>query len=409
MSKTAPRTDSSWLVMARIGEIALKGLNRGSFESRLISNIARRLRPFGSFAIEQRQSRIFIEPVRPAEHTESNRQGIVEAVCTVFGIVSASPVFRYDKEWSEVERGSLEVVGNTLKTRPIRTFKVEARRGDKKYPYNSPEICNRIGRLMLENYPELSVNVHEPDFVLNIEIRERAYIYSETFPGVGGLPTGMSGRSLLLLSGGIDSPVAGYMIASRGAELEAIYFHAPPFTTEHTLNKVTELARILSGYCGRIRLHVVNFTAAQLKMRELCPHDMFTIVLRRLMYKVAEKVATEAKCLTLVTGESLGQVASQTMEGLVATATACIMPVFRPLIGLDKETIIAIARRIGTYETSILPYEDCCTIFVARHPKTRPTLRDVASAEAELDLEELLELATAEIKVIDVDRDGVRS
>ncbi|MGI6333571.1 MAG: tRNA uracil 4-sulfurtransferase ThiI [Saccharofermentanales bacterium] len=384
--------DHQEIILARFGEIALKGLNRGQFERRLIGNIKRRLQPLGRFAIELRQSRIWIEPVEEIADFEP----ILAAVTSVFGIVSASPVWRFGAEQRDdlqvLKTKAVEFIEQLIKEGGSFSFKVESRRSDKRYPLTSPEINILLGGHLLQTFPDqLRVDVHQPDFVLYVEVREQLYIYSRVVKGHKGLPVGTGGQGMLLLSGGIDSPVAGYMMASRGMELQAVYFHAFPFTGDQAKEKVIELAKQLAVYAGRLRLHIVNFTDIQLILRDHCPQDMLTIAMRRMMMRIAARIAKANGCRALITGESLGQVASQTLEALCTTDVVSPIPVFRPLIGLDKDDITQIARRIGTYETSILPYEDCCTVFVAKHPKTKPTLADAEIAEEGLDIDRLVE------------------
>jgi tRNA uracil 4-sulfurtransferase len=391
------------IILARMGEITLKGLNRGKFEKRLIENISRRLRSFGRFTIEQRQSRLWIEPV----DNGADLQGALESTAKIFGVVSVSPVWCFDGDGTlqsdlpVIMAKAADFAGEVLADGQQRSFKVESRRGDKRYPLTSPEISARVGEYLLDTYPDsLHVDVHHPDFTIYVEIREHLYLYSQIIKGHKGLPVGMSGQGMLLLSGGIDSPVAGYMMASRGMELQAVYFHAFPFTSDQAKEKVIELARLLTIYTGRIRLHIVDFTDIQLQLRDNCPGDMMTIAMRRMMMRIAARLAESQGCKALITGESLGQVASQTLEAICTTDIVAPMPVFRPLIGLDKDDTIQIARRIGTFETSILPYEDCCTVFVAKHPKTYPSLADAEAAESGLDIHSLVELGLARIEVI---------
>ncbi|HAL74404.1 MAG TPA: tRNA 4-thiouridine(8) synthase ThiI [Clostridiales bacterium] len=396
-------TEHHEIILARMGEITLKGLNRGKFEKRLIENISRRLRNFGRFTIEQRQSRLWIEPVGE----DADLQGALRAVAKNFGVVSVSPVWCFDGDGTLQNDLTLifdkvvEYVSERLADGQPRSFKVESRRSDKRYPMTSPEISARVGEHLLDTFPDLlRVDVHQPDFTIYVEIREHLYLYSQIIKGHKGLPVGMSGQGMLLLSGGIDSPVAGYMMASRGMELQAIYFHAFPFTSDQAKDKVIELARLLTFYTGRIKLHIVDFTDIQLQLRDSCPGEMMTIVMRRMMMRIAARLAESQGCKALITGESLGQVASQTLEALCTTDIVAPMPVFRPLIGLDKDDTIQIARRIGTFETSILPYEDCCTVFVAKHPKTHPSLADAEAAEADLDINSLVEAGLTRIEVI---------
>lgn len=383
------------IILARMGEITLKGLNRGKFEQKLQDNINRRLKKTGKFAIVRSQSRIWIEPNEPV----ADLPAIMRQIAGCFGIVSVSPVWRFADGIETLKAQAIAFTANLLaeRTRTMTgashrlTFKVESRRGDKRYPLTSPEISALIGETILEAFPDqLTVDVHQPDFTVYVEIREQTYLYSEIVKGNKGLPVGTGGRGMLLLSGGIDSPVAGYMMASRGMELDAIYFHAFPFTSDQAKEKVLELGRILTAYTGRLTVHVVNFTDIQLALRDHVPPDMMTIIMRRVMMRIAEQLAVKRGCKCLITGESLGQVASQTLEALNATDQVVTMPVFRPLIGLDKDDTIVLARKIGTYETSILPFEDCCTVFVARHPKTHPRPDDAIVAEAGLDIDALV-------------------
>lgn len=385
------------LILVRMGEITLKGLNRGKFEQRLIKNIKNRLRNLGHFNIEQSQSRIWVEPNNP----DQNLDEVITRIVEVFGLVSASPVRRFQGDWDILQQQAAAYVGELLEDGRPRTFKVESKRGNKLFPLRSPQICEELGGLLLQTFPDqLTVDVHQPDFILYVEIRDAIYLYHTIVKAHKGLPVGMGGRGLLLLSGGIDSPVAGYMMASRGMEIEAIYFHTFPFTSDQAKEKVIELSRILTRFTGRIRLHVVDFTEIQLQIRDFCPADMMTIVMRRMMMRIASKLAEQRYCKALITGESLGQVASQTMDALCTTDGVVPQPVFRPLIGLDKDDTVQIARRIGTFETSILPFEDCCTVFVAKHPKTHPTLEETVKAEEPLDVDALTELGLAKIEVI---------
>ncbi len=385
------------VLLARLGEVTLKGLNRHKFEQQIIHNLARRLKTIGTFTIVQSQSRIWIEAVDNA----SDLAAVQEQAADIFGIVSVSPVRRFASGMAELERQAIAYVGELLADgRPL-SFKVETRRGDKHFPLNSPQISERLGGRLLEAYPgRLTVKVHDPDFILYVEVRDRIYLYSQIIKAQKGLPVGTSGRGLLLLSGGIDSPVAGYMMASRGMVLEAVYFHAFPFTSDRAKEKVIELARLLTRFAGHIRLHVVHFTDIQLTLRDHCPPEMMTIVMRRLMMRIADQLATQRHCKALITGESLGQVASQTLEALITTNSVVSKPVFRPLIGMDKDDTVQVARRIGTFETSILPYEDCCTVFVARHPRTHPSMEDALAAETGLDLDALVAQGLAAIEAI---------
>lgn len=375
------------IILARLGEITLKGLNRRRFEQRLMKNMAHRLRKLGAFQINQSQSRIWVVPADAS--AAAGIEPAMEIATDVFGIVSASVVRRFDCDFEMLKHQAVDYVRDALHPVPGTRFKVETRRGNKQFAMSSQAISAEIGGVLLDAFPGLTVDVHRPDFILYVEVREQMYVYSNIRKGRRGLPVGMSGRGMLLLSGGIDSPVAGYMMASRGVELEAVYFHTFPYTGDRAKAKVVELARILTRYTGRLRLHIVDFTDTQLAINDHCPADMLTIVMRRVMLRVAEQLARQQHCQCLITGESMGQVASQTMESIAATDAVARLPVFRPLIGLDKDDTVDLARRIGTFETSILPYEDCCTVFVARHPKTRPTLAQAADAEAGLDMDAL--------------------
>lgn len=410
----SPAADSNQLAFTRIllvrtGEITLKGMNRRKFEQQVMTNLRFRLRELGQFMVSSSQSRIWIEPVsssgQPSFRADPElEQAVIERVKSVFGVVSVSPVRRFSGDIQAIEAQALDFVGDLLKDQQPRTFKVETRRGDKQFPFDSPAISERIGGLLVTNFPDLlSVQVKQPDFILYIEVRDQIYLYSDIVKAGRGLPSGTGGTGLLLLSGGIDSPVAGYLMASRGMKLEAIYFHAYPFTSDQARQKVVDLAHILARYAGRIQLHVVNFTDIQIALRDHCPADMMTIVMRRMMMRIADRFAEKRGLKALITGESLGQVASQTLEALVTTDIMAQRPVFRPLIGLDKDATTAIARKIGTFETSILPYEDCCTVFVAKHPKTHPSLAAALAAEEALDLDALVEqgLSAIEHQTID--------
>ncbi|MCR4688560.1 MAG: tRNA 4-thiouridine(8) synthase ThiI [Saccharofermentans sp.] len=383
------------ILLARMGEITLKGLNRGSFEIQLKSNLKYRLKKFGDLKIYQTQSRIWIEPKdesNPYFATESDAKEIMKAVTQVFGIVSVSLARKFEGGFDEVVENAKAYVTELLANNPdYKTFKVDSKRGNKAFPMNSPEICAELGYQILENFPQLTVNVKKPDFILNVEIRDYNYIYSGKMMAHRGLPVGTSGKGMLLLSGGIDSPVAGFMMASRGMPLDAVYFHSYPYTSEQAMDKVKDLAKIVAGFSGRMTLHVVNFTQIQLDMYKNSPQDMLTITMRRVMFQIAERLAEKNNCKCLITGESLGQVASQTLEAIQATNAVCKMPVLRPLIGMDKQATCDISRQIGAFETSILPYEDCCTIFVAKHPKTHPHPEDVIEAEKNLDIEAMVE------------------
>lgn len=395
------------ILLVRLGEITLKGMNRHQFEQQVIRNMKHRLKDLGQFVIQQSHSRIWVEPDPDSGSggfsADYQINPIIDRIKDVFGVVSISPVWRFSGGIEAIEAMAIDYVGQLLSDGGKRTFKVESRRGLKSFPFQSPEISDRIGGLLVERFSsQLTVKVKEPDFILYVEVREKNYLYSSIIKAHRGLPVGTSGHGLLLLSGGIDSPVAGYLMASRGMMLDAMYFHAYPFTSDQAREKVVELARLLARYAGRIRLHVVHFTEIQITLRDFCPPEMMTIVMRRMMMRIADRFAESNQLKALITGESLGQVASQTLEALVTTDQISTRPVFRPLIGLDKDDTVTIARRIGTFETSILPFEDCCTVFVAKHPKTHPSLADALNAEKDLDIEALVAqgLAAIETEVI---------
>lgn len=386
--------------LIKYGEIGIKGKNRYLFEDALVRQIRHSLSEVeGAFDVHKAQGRIYVECEAGYDYEET-----VDALKRVFGIVGICPVVHVeDKGFEELKR---EVVGYMDQMYPDKkiTFKVEARRSRKSYPKRSMEINCDLGEAVLEAFPEIRVDVHRPDVLLNIEVREKIYIYSEIIPGPGGMPVGTNGKAMLLLSGGIDSPVAGYMIAKRGVGLEATYFHAPPYTSERAKQKVVDLAKQVSKYAGPIKLHIVNFTDIQLYIYDKCPHDELTIIMRRYMMRIAEHFAEADKCLGLITGESIGQVASQTMQSLMATNDVCTMPVYRPLIGFDKQEIVEISEKINTYETSILPFEDCCTIFVAKHPVTKPNVSIIRKSEERLaeKIDAMMQTAidTAEIMLV---------
>ena len=366
--------------LIKYGEIAIKGKNRHVFEEALERQIKRNLRDCeGEFAVERQTGRIFIRCLSDYDYDE-----LVGALTRVFGIIWICPcVLTEIKSFDETAGEIVRYIGEAFPDRHV-SFKVKARRPNKKYPIHTMDLNAMIGEKILDAYPEMTVDVHHPDFELNVEIREQINFYARMIPGPGGMPVGTNGKTMLLLSGGIDSPVAGWMIAKRGVTLDATYFHAPPYTSERAKQKVIDLAEQVAKYAGPIRLHIVNFTDIQLYIYEQCPHDELTIIMRRYMMRIAEHFARENACMGLITGESIGQVASQTMQSLLCTNAVCQLPVYRPLIGFDKQDIVSIAEKIDTYETSILPYEDCCTIFVARHPVTKPRLEIIERSELKL-------------------------
>ena len=386
--------------LIKYGEIGIKGKNRYLFEDALMRQIRYALKEVeGSFEVHRSQGRIYVECEGAYDNEET-----IEALKRVFGIVGICPVVHVeDKGFEELKK---EVVSYMDQMYPDKhtTFKVEARRGKKSYPKTSMEINCDLGEAILDAFPEIRVDVHHPSIRLNVEVRDMIYIYSEIIPGPGGMPVGTNGSAMLLLSGGIDSPVAGYMIAKRGVALAATYFHAPPYTSERAKQKVIDLAKLVSKYSGPIQLNIVNFTDIQLYIYEKCPHEELTIIMRRYMMRIAEHFAKESGCLGMITGESIGQVASQTMQSLAATNDVCTMPVYRPLIGFDKQEIVEIAEKIQTFETSILPFEDCCTIFVAKHPVTKPNVNVIRRSEEKLaeQIEELMETAIRTVETIEV-------
>ena len=379
------------IFLLKLGEVVLKGLNRRSFEDKLMSNVRRRLRHYGSFQVYIRQSTIYVEP----QGDTCDLEGAWGACKQVFGIAAVARAVPCEK--------TVEAIVETAKTylrdafASARSFKVESRRADKTFRLNSIQISQAVGGDLAEAFPNVAVDVHNPDLTVFVEIREKAaYVHGASEPGAGGLPVGMGGHAVSLLSGGIDSPVSSWMMARRGVQLEMVHFVSPPYTSQQAQDKVLELARQLTAYCGRMLVHIVPFTEIQEEIRRSCPEEYFTLIMRRFMMRIAEAVAKKAGAKALVTGESLGQVASQTMMALGVTEDVTTMPVLRPLIGMDKVEIIRMSREIGVFDTSILPYEDCCTVFTPRHPATRPRLEDVRQAEAALDVESLVQKALAD-------------
>lgn len=385
--------------LIKYGEISLKGKNRYLFENALVDRIRTVLKPLGEFRTSKEQGRLFIECPDEYDYEE-----VVSALKKVFGICSFSPVAVLEgNDWEDILEATKNFVGEAFSNQDF-TFKVEAKRADKKYKYNSPEICSKLGAHLLDSFPELKVDVRTPEVRVTVELRSRTYIYAKEIKGQGGMPVGSNGKAMLLLSGGIDSPVAGYMVAKRGVALSATYFHAPPYTSERAKLKVVDLAKKLAKYTGPIQLNVVNFTDIQLYIYDKCPHEELTIIMRRYMMKISEELAGKQKCLALVTGESIGQVASQTIQSLAATNEVCETPVFRPLVAFDKQDIVNISIDIDTYETSILPYEDCCTIFVAKHPVTKPDINRIKHSEINLEekIDELVKVALENVEIIEV-------
>ena len=394
--------------LIKYAEIGVKGKNRGLFEEALVRQIRLALkRCDGKFKVSRTSGRIFVDALEEYDFGE-----VTEELGTVFGIVGICPVRILEvMPFAELKKAVTDFFGEEYPERAGRTFKVRTRRLAKNYPLDSQELNAELGAALLEAYPELQVDVHEPQIVLHVELRERVYLYSHVLPGPGGMPVGSGGKAMLLLSGGIDSPVAGYMIAKRGVKLDATYFNAPPYTSERAFQKVVDLAKEVARFTGPIYLHNINFTEIQLYIYKQCPHDELTIIMRRYMMRIAEAIAKRTECQGLITGESIGQVASQTMRSLAVTNAVCTLPVFRPLIGFDKEEIITVSKKIGTFETSIEPYEDCCTIFVAKHPVTKPILSVIERHEHNLDekIDAMVERALATDEILIVDRDNVRT
>ena len=377
--------------LIKYAEIGIKGKNRYLFEDALVKHIRLAMeRVEGEFEVKKESGRIYVQALSDYDYDEA-----VDALKHVFGIVWICPVVQLkDEGYDKLAEQVVEYMGNVYPQGDY-TFKVHSRRARKNYPKDSQQLNADLGERILEAFPNMSVDVHHPEITLNVEIREKIYIYSKIIPGPGGMPVGTNGKAMLLLSGGIDSPVAGYMIAKRGVKIDAVYFHAPPYTSERAKQKVVDLAKQVAKYSGPIRLHVVNFTDIQLYIYDQCPHDELTIIMRRYMMRIAEHFARKDKCLGLITGESIGQVASQTLQSLAATDEACELPVYRPVIGFDKEEIVQISRKINTFETSIQPFEDCCTIFVAKHPVTKPNLKVIRRSEEKLSekIDQLMEEA----------------
>ncbi|MCQ2517261.1 MAG: tRNA 4-thiouridine(8) synthase ThiI [Lachnospiraceae bacterium] len=386
--------------LIKYGEIFLKGKNRYVFEDALVDQVRNAvLKVEGEFKVHKYLSRIYVEAVGEFDYDE-----LVSALKKVFGITAICPVLVLDDEgFDKLKEEIVEYIDRTYPDKNM-TFKVQSKRARKNYPVESMQMNALIGEALLDAYPGMKVDVHNPDIFVYVEVRERIYVYSIVIPGPGGMPVGTAGKGMLLLSGGLDSPVAGYMISKRGVRLEAVYFHAPPYTSERAKQKVVDLATIVAEYSGPIRLHVVNFTEIQMAIYEKCPEDELTIIMRRYMMRIAEHIANETGCIGLITGESIGQVASQTMQSLACTNEVCELPVYRPLIAFDKQDIVTIAEKINTYETSILPYEDCCTTFVAEHPVTKPTVKVIARHEERLAdcIDEMFKTAVEGREIIEI-------
>lgn len=376
------------IILIKNGELVLKGLNRNTFEDILIKNMKKALKKIGEFTFTKSQSTIMVEPV----NDDTDLDDAVEALRKVFGIAALSRAIVAEKNFEDIKQKTLEYLDERLDE--VSTFKVNAKRSDKKFEMKSPEICREMGACILSAHHHLKVDVHNPELTVTVEVRDRfAFIHADSIKGAGGMPVSTSGRGAILISGGIDSPVAAYMMAKRGIELVAVHFASPPFTTELAEQKVMDLLRKVAAYSGPITTYIVHFTELQEAIRDKCPEVYFTIIMRRYMMKIAERLAVTQKCSALITGESVGQVASQTIYALGCTDQASTLPVFRPCIGMDKDEIIKISREIDTFETSIQPYEDCCTVFTPKHPKTRPQIEDILEAEKALNSEELIENA----------------
>jgi len=389
------------ILLLKLGEVVLKGLNRNVFEDKLVANVSRHVRPFGRFQVYTRQSTIYVEPKSP----DCDMQAACAACMQVFGVAAVSRAVPCAKSVEAVAATARAYLGGAFAA--ARSFKVESKRADKQFPMTSIQLSQAVGGLLAEAFPQVAVDVHHPDLTVHVEIREKAaYVHGPAEDGAGGLPVGTGGKALSLLSGGIDSPVSSWMMARRGVWLEMIHFQSPPYTSPQALEKVLSLAKLLVPWCGQLVIYIVPFTEIQEEIRRKCPEDYFTLIMRRFMMRLALATARRVGAGALVTGESLGQVASQTMAALGVTEAVTDLPVLRPLIGMDKAEIVKISRRIGTYDTSILPYEDCCTVFTPRHPCTRPVLADVEAAEAALDTDALVEKSLAGVRRVRIKNDG---
>ncbi len=385
------------IILCKLGEVVLKGLNRHSFETKLMSNLRRRTQKFGKFKIYSRQSTIYVEPASD----DCDLTGAYAACKQVFGLIAIARAVPCQKNKEAILETAKAYLGDSL--RKANSFKVESKRADKSFPMSSIQISQWVGGMLHDAFPHLKVDVHTPELTVYVEIREdAAYVHAPAEPAAGGLPLGMGGSALSLLSGGIDSPVSSYMMAKRGVVLEMLHFAAPPYTSDLARQKVLQLARELTPWCGRMSVHIVPLTEIQEQIRKQCPEEYFTLITRRFMMRIADKLAKEFDCRALITGENLGQVASQTMEALRVSEDVTDLPVLRPLIGMDKEEIVRIARHIGTFDTSILPYEDCCTVFTPRHPKTKPHVEEVREIESALDIDGLVRHAMSRREVVKV-------
>jgi len=382
------------MILLKQGEIVLKGQNRRFFETKLLANLKRRLKPFGEFKVYSTQSTVYVEPIG-----DCDMDGALDAAQMVFGFVGVTRALACEKDKDAIFEAAKKYLAEDLQS--AKSFKVEAKRADKRFPMSSIELSQYVGGLLSDDFPEIAVDVHNPELLVHVEVRENsAYVHARPLPGAGGMPVGSNGSAVTLLSGGIDSPVSSYMIARRGIHLVPVHFFSFPYTSEQAKEKVLELAKILTGYCGRLAVEIVPFTHIQEEIRANCPEEYFTLIMRRFMMRISEEIAKQNGCKALVTGENLGQVASQTMEALRVTEECVSLPVLRPLIGMDKTDIVQIARKIGTFDTSILPYEDCCTVFTPRHPRTKPKLEDVLEAESVLDVQILVDEAMQNREVV---------
>ena len=385
------------MILLKQGEIVLKGQNRRFFEAKLLSNIRRRLKPFGDFKVYSTQSTVYVEP-----NGDCDMDGALEAMLMVFGVVGVTRALACEKDKDAIFEAAKRYLSEDM--RSAKSFKVEAKRSDKHFPMSSIELSQYVGGLLSDEFPEIKVDVRKPELTVHVEVREAsAYVHANPLPGAGGMPVGSNGSAVTLLSGGIDSPVSSYMIARRGIHLVPVHFFSFPYTSEQAKEKVLELAKILTGCCGRLAVEIVPFTHIQEEIRANCPEEYFTLIMRRFMMRISEKIAKQNDCKALITGENLGQVASQTMEALRVTEECISLPVLRPLIGMDKTDIVQIARKIGTFDTSILPYEDCCTVFTPRHPRTKPRLEDVLTVESVLDIDALVNEAFNNREIIKFD------
>ena len=385
------------IFLMKLGEIVLKGANKRQFENKLRQNVRRRMKPYGNFDVYIMQSTVYVQPL----DDQADVEGAWEACQSIFGVVSLCRCRPCEKNLDAIYDAIEAYLGDDLDC--AKSFKVESKRSDKRFPMGSIAISQEIGGRLAEAHPHVEVDVHHPEYTVYVEVRDlAAYVHGPAIPGAGGLPTGVGGRAMCLLSGGIDSPVAAYMIAKRGVEIECVHFFSYPYTSKLAKDKVLELARLVTRYSGRMTVNIVSFTEIQEAIRDNCPEEYFTLIMRRFMMEISQRIAKDDGCGALITGENLGQVASQTMEAMQVTGAVVDIPVFMPLVGMDKEEIVTIARKIGTLETSILPYEDCCTVFTPKHPKTKPSLGQVLHAERNLDRQVLIEKALASVEKITV-------